>query len=136
LRAALFIAFLLTFSWIHSQEPQSIRVKKEQDLVKVFFDNSDMRLTPIDRFGNVRDNKVKSFRLWIKGKELKSFSGFDNALSADMIRELNAQKKAVKIYFTEIRVEDDNGHLIQLPDLYETWFPDCAGCGPAKKKKR
>jgi hypothetical protein len=118
-----------------AQEPQTIKVKKEQNLVKVFFDNSDLRLTPIDRFGNPRDNKIKSFKLWIKSKEVKCYTSFDNALTSEMITELNKQKKAVKIFFTDINVEDDSSHLIQLPDVIETWFPNCKNCGETQRMK-
>lgn len=133
----IFIFFLFGFSSLSllSQEPQTIKIKKEQDLVKAYFDNTELKLMAIDRFGNPRENKVKSFKLWIKGKEVKGFNGFDNALSSEMISELNKQKKAVKIFFTEINVEDDNGHLIKLPDVIDTWFPSCKNCEPKSRKR-
>lgn len=131
---SLLILFLIASVELIAQQPQTIKIKKEQDLVKVYFDNNDLRLMPVDRFGNPRENKVKSFKLWIKGKETKGFSGFDNALSSEMVAELNKQKQAVKIFFTEINVEDDDGHLIKLPDVIETWFPNCKNCEPAPKK--
>ncbi|MCE3229133.1 MAG: hypothetical protein K0S32_3684 [Bacteroidetes bacterium] len=120
--------FLLFSLSVFSQEPQTIKVKKEQNLVKAYFDNVELRLTAIDRFGNMAENKIKSYKLWIKGKDVKSFNGFDNSLTSEMIKELNKQKKAAKIYFTEINVEDDNGHLLKLPDVYEVWFPNCKNC--------
>lgn len=120
--------FLFVVSVSAQEPPQTIKVKKEQNLVKAYFDNTDLRLTAVDRFGNMQENKIKSYKLWIKGKEVKGFNGFDNALSSDMVKELNKLKKATKIYFTEINVEDENGHLQKLPDIYETWFPNCKNC--------
>lgn len=120
---------------LSAQEPNVIKVKREQNLVKVYFDNTELKLTPVDRFGNPKDNKVVSYKLWIKGKD-KSFQGFTNQLSSEMAQALNKLKKATKIVFTEIKVEDDNGHLISLPDVYETWFPDCKNCGNTGGKKQ
>jgi hypothetical protein len=128
--------FCLFSFFLFSQEPQTIKVKKEQDLVKAYFDNTEMRLTAIDRFGNPRENKIKSYKLWINAKEVQGYSGFDNSLSSEMIKDLNKLKKTTKIYFTEIKVEDDDGHLQKLPDIYETWFPTCKNCEPSRKGKK
>ncbi|MCW3077310.1 MAG: hypothetical protein JWO32_1919 [Bacteroidetes bacterium] len=111
-----------------------IKVKKEQNLEKVYFDNTELKLIPIDRFGNPRDNRIVTYKFWIKGKD-KNFQGSANKLAPEMVQALNKLKKATKIYFTEIQVEDENGHLIKLPDVYETWFPDCKNCGKPGGKK-
>ncbi len=128
-----FINFILCLNFIKAQEPQTIKVKKEQNLAKAFFDNTELKLMVIDRFGNPKENKIVSYKLWLKEKSAKSLNGFDNNLSPAMINELNKQKKAVKIFFTEITVEDDNGHLIKLPDVIETWFPNCKNCAVRKR---
>jgi hypothetical protein len=122
---------LICFGWSNSitaQEPQVIKVKREQDLSKAFFDNTELKLFVIDRFGNPKENKIVSFKLWIKGKDGRAISGYNNKLNAEMISELNSQKKATKIFFTDINVEDDNGHFVKLPDLIEVWFPNCKNC--------
>jgi hypothetical protein len=75
-----------------------------------------------------------SYKLWIKSKNVKEIDGHENKLSNEMIRELNKQKKATKIFFTEITVEDDNGHLMKLPDVIELWFPDCKNCDNKKRQ--
>jgi len=132
-----FLSFLLFFvlnsNIASAQEPQTIKVKKEQNLVKAFFDNVEFKLRAIDRFGNPKENKIVSYKLWIKEKNAKGLSGFDNKLSADMIEALSKQKKAAKIFFTEISVEDDNGHVIKLPDIIDTWFPNCKNCDVRKR---
>ena len=119
----------------NSQEPISIKVRKEQNLVKAYFNNVDLKLNAIDRFGNPKENKIVSYKLWIKGNGNKFIEGFDNNLTNEMLKELNKQKKASKIFFTEINVQDDEGHLVKLPDLIETWFPDCKNCDTSKKRK-
>ena len=48
---------------------------------------------------------------------------------------LNKQTKAVKIFFTNVLVKDDNAHLINLPDVIDVWFPSCVNCKPDKRKK-
>ncbi len=128
-----FFYFLFFCNIIIAQEPQTIRVKKEQDLSKAFFDNTELKLLVIDRFGNPKENKIVSYKLWIKGKGEKSINGYNNKLSNDMRNELNKQKKATKIFFTEINVEDDEGHLVKLPDLIEVWFPNCKNCEVKKR---
>jgi hypothetical protein len=130
-----FLFFICISNILYAQEPQTIRVKREQNLAKVYFDNTELKLIVIDRFGNPRENKIVSYKLWIKENSPKGLNGFDNSLSSDMINELNKQKKAVKIFFTEINVQDDNGHLVKLPDAIETWFPNCKNCVPDKRKK-
>ena len=128
------IAFLFfCVSNLLGQEPQTIKVKKEQNLVKAYFDNTELKLMAIDRFGNPKENKITGYKLWIKERDGKPLSGFDNKLNAGMVNELNKQKKATKIFFTEISVEDDNGHIIKLPDVIEVWFPNCKNCDLKKR---
>ena len=123
------LSFILCLENAIAQEPKVIKIKKESDLVKVVFDNVDLRLMAIDRFGNPRDNKIVSYKLFIKSaKETKEFTGFNNSLSGEMVNTLNSFKKAVKIFFTDIMVNDDNDHLLKLPDVIDVWFPNCKNC--------
>lgn len=113
---------------INAQEPvQTIKVKREQNIVKAVFDNTEYRLFAVDRFGNPRENEIVSYSLWINGKgpELK---GFSNVLTPEMLKELRKHKKAVKLFFTKIKVKSDDDHLVDLPDVIEVWFPDCKNC--------
>ena len=129
--AKLFIVFCFLFAYSvgKAQEPGVIKVKKESNLVKVVFDNTELKLMAVDRFGNPRENQITSYKLWIKGKgDAKMYPGFNNSLSAEMAKELNKLKKATKIFFTEINVKDDDEHQIKLPDVIETWFPNCKNC--------
>jgi hypothetical protein len=132
---------LLCFVWpvlpsvVQAQEPETIRVRKESNLVKAVFDNTDGRLFVVDRFGNPRDNKIISYRLYVKSKsETREFSGYTNRLNREALSYLQKQSSAAKLFFTEISAEDDNGHIVKLPDAVEVWFPDCRNCD--KKKKR
>jgi hypothetical protein len=130
---ALFASFL-SFTLGAQEEPQTFKVRKEQDILKAFFESTDMKLLVIDRFGNPKDNKIVSYKLWIKEKKVKHLDGFDNSLTNEMVKALNKQKSATKIFFTEIKVKDDEGHLQNLPDVIELWFPDCRNCGDRKRR--
>ena len=108
------------------EEPRTIRIKKESDLAKAQFDNTEMRLFVIDRFGNVRDNEIVSYTLWVKTKKKTvPFKGSSSALSKEMVAFLNKQKEAVKIFFTGLVVMDQGEHQVRLPDVIDVWFPNC-----------
>ena len=126
--------FLMSFFSKAQDEPKTIKFKRESNLVKAVFDNTELRLLVIDRFGNPKENKIVSYKLWIKGKgDPIEFDGYNNSLNAEMIKSLKKQSKAVKIFFTEINAQEDDGHLIKLPDVIEVWFPDCKNCEKGEK---
>lgn len=118
------------------EDPVSIKVRKEQTLVKATFDNDEMKLTVIDKYGNPRENKVVAYKLWVKGGNRGGYTGLSNQLTPEMLSELRRRKEATKIFFTGINVEDDEGHIIQLPDVIDMWFPECKNCSPLKKEKK
>ncbi|MBP9069093.1 MAG: hypothetical protein KBG47_06270 [Bacteroidia bacterium] len=126
--------FILIFSLftlsVSAQEPVgTIKIKREQNLVKAVFDNVEYKLMAIDRFGNPQENTFASYTLWIKEKKsTKKFAGYSNTLTPEMLKELKSLKRATKIFFTNIKVNGDDEHLVDLPDVIDTWFPDCANC--------
>lgn len=61
-------------------------------------------------------------------KSTKKFAGYSNTLTPEMLKELKSLKRATKIFFTNIKVNGDDEHLVDLPDVIDTWFPDCANC--------
>jgi len=125
-RLTLIVFFLIFFynKISLAQEPQVIRVKKELNLKKVVFDNSEFRLMVIDRFGNPRENKIASYQLDIKmPNEIKIFFGFGNNLSQEMLNYLYKLDKAANMFFIKIMVYDEDEHLINLPDFKEEWVP-------------
>lgn len=122
---------------VAQQDPRTFKVKKESNLAKAVFDNVDLRLMVIDVYGNPKDNNIVSYKLYVKNKrETKVFDGFNNQLTGEMVTYLNKQTKAVKIFFTNVTVKDDNAHLINLPDVIDVWFPSCVNCKPDNRKKR
>ena len=134
LKVIICLLFFLVGHCSMAQEPQTIRVRRESDLSKAVFDNTELKLIVVDRFGNPRENRIASYKLYVKGKrDTKEFQGYGNNLSPEMINYLNKLGNASKIFFTEISAKDDNEHLVKLPDVIEVWFPDCANC---KKKTR
>jgi hypothetical protein len=107
--------FVLFFYFVSgscfSQEPQTIKFKRESNLVKAVFDITESKLFVIDRYGNPRENKIASYKLYVKArKETKEFLGYSNSLNAEMLNYLKKQSKATKIFFTEISALDDDGH--------------------------
>lgn len=138
MKKVLFLVFpMLVFTSMtlcaQDEEPKVIRVKKESTLAKVVLDNTEGKLVVVDRYGNPRENRVLSYKLYVKGKRsTEQFQGYSNRLDPELIAHLNKQGQASKLFFTEISVEDENGHLIKLPDMIEVWFPDCRNC----EKKR
>ncbi len=130
-----FVFFQVAFSF--AQEPKTIRVKKESNLAKAVFDNVDLRLMPIDIYGNPKENSIVNYKLYVKNKkETKEFTGYSNQLTSEMINYLNKQTKSVKLFFTEISVKDDSEHLIKLPDVIDVWFPKCNNCNQGKGKRK
>jgi hypothetical protein len=127
----LFYTFLLLAgSFCYGQtSPATIKVRKESNLSKAVFDNTQPALVVMDRFGNPVENEIVNYTLYIKYKgDTKAFEGFTNKLSPDMVNYLKKTKKASKLFFTGIQAKDNNGHLVKLPDVIEVWFPDCKSC--------
>lgn len=130
----LLFLFIFQFYFSVAQELQVFKIKKESTLFKVVFDNTDLRLLIIDRYGNPKENQIASFKLLVKSKnEIKAFEGFNNNLSADMIYYLNKLKEASKLFFTDIIGIELDQHLVKLPDVIEIWFPNCNNSKVRKK---
>lgn len=129
MKKLLLIFSLFTLS-VSAQEPVgTIKIKREQNLVKAVFDNVEYKLMAIDRFGNPQENTFASYTLWIKEKKsTKKFVGYSNTLTPEMLKELKSLKRATKIFFTNIKVNEDDAHMVDLPDVIDTWFPDCVNC--------
>ncbi len=127
----LLLLFLLSF--VHTLPAQegvnTFKIKREQKYVKAVFDNNDYKLVPIDRFGNPGENEFGGFTLWIKErKSTKKFVSSTSSMTPEMLKELKSLKKATKIFFTNIKVKEDDEHYSDLPDIIDTWFPDCKNC--------
>jgi len=137
LKTLLFFSIYFVPAFVCGQEPETIRIKRESNLAKAVFDNTDASLVIIDRFGNPRDNKILSYKLYVKGKrETRVFNGYSNKLTGEIVNYLNKQTSATKIFFTEISAEDDDGHLVKLPDAIDVWFPDCKSCEQPNKRRK
>ncbi|HQQ93844.1 MAG TPA: hypothetical protein PLQ93_04780 [Bacteroidia bacterium] len=120
-----------------AQEVPSIKVRKTSNLAKVVLDNTEYRLVVFDRFGNPTEANILHYRLHIQGKrDTREFEGKSNVLSPEMIRYLKALSHSCKLYFTEISVEEEGGHVTVLPDAIEMWFPECKNCEPTKKRSQ
>jgi hypothetical protein len=131
------LVFLLTFSApLWAQDPPSIKVRKSSNLAKVVLDNTSYKLVVMDRFGNPTEARILNYRLHIKLKrETKVFEGNSNFLTREMVNFLNGLNSATKIFITDLKAEEQEGHLTELPDLIDTWFPDCSNCDKKRNRK-
>jgi len=127
---------LITLSQVlRAQDPPSIKVRKSSNLAKAVFDNTSDKLIVMDRYGNPTESRILTYRLHIKLKrETKVFDGHSNSLTPEMMRFLKGLSSATKLFFTDIKAEEEGGHLTELPDVIETWFPECGNCD--KKRNR
>src|SRR5688572_9014344 len=95
----------------YDDEPKTIKLKKESNLSKAQFDNTQMRLFCVDRFGNARDNQILAFTLHVKTKKgVRSFRGGSNDLTGEMTSYLDKLKDAAKIFFTDITALNEGDH--------------------------
>ena len=127
-----FFLLLLQFFYVKnliSQENgiDKITVKKESNLVKAFFDNNELKLIAQDKYGNIDHHAIRSFEMHyeLKKKKLKILKSSSMYLTLDMLHDLNTLKEAKKIFYTKITAEDQNGILVNLPDVIEMHFPRC-----------
>jgi len=135
-RLLLVISLLTQGMTLLAQDPPSIKVKKSSNLAKVAFDNTAYKLVVMDRFGNPTEARILNYRLHVKLKrETRVFEGNSNALTREMVNFLNGLNSATKIFFTDLKAEEKEGHLSDLPDLIETWFPDCSNCDKKRNRK-
>ncbi|MCU0359976.1 MAG: hypothetical protein MUF75_04540 [Bacteroidia bacterium] len=130
------VFFLASSAPFLAQDPPSIKVRKSSNLAKVVLDNTTYKLVVMDRFGNPTEARILNYRLHIKLKrETKVFEGNSNFLTREMVNFLNGLNSATKIFFTELKAEEKEGHLTDLPDLIDTWFPDCSNCDKKRNRK-
>jgi len=121
------LQFFVTTTFSQEQVIDKITVKKESNLVKAFFDNNDLKLIAQDKYGNIDHHAIRSFEMHyeIKKKKLKVLKSSSAYLTIDMLHDLTELKEAKKIFYTKIIAEDQNGNLVNLPDVIEMHFPRC-----------
>jgi hypothetical protein len=126
-----FISLLSSSSALFSQEPgsvQTIKVKKEKLFVKAAFDDTEFKVIAFDRYGNPHEQAIKSFVIVYKEDDKAYRAPVEgNTFPKKTIDFLTKKKKfATKICLTQLKAEDKDGHLEDLPDLCDiVIFPDC-----------
>ncbi|MBC7865301.1 MAG: hypothetical protein IAF38_20160 [Bacteroidia bacterium] len=105
-------------------------------LKKAEYDETDYKVIAVDRYGNPKTESVVGFELHFmeKGKE-RSFKSNSNTLTPEMVAKLKDLKKATQVWFTKIKGDEGEGHLVDLPNFDYMIFPKCVNC-PGPKKKR
>lgn len=127
-----FLLVLLYSSAVFAQENEgaktTIKVKKEKLFVKAAFDDSEFKVIAFDRYGNPHEQAIKSFTILYKeDKTTYQAPVSGNTFPQKTIDFLTKKKKlATKICLTNLKAEDKEGHLEDLPDLCDiVIFPDC-----------
>lgn len=124
---ALFLLFLSGNNLLFSQQSGTISVRKTETFSKAVFDNDSYKLVALDRYGNPQDNAIISFVVsYAKKGKTESYRCSGSAIPAPVAKDLQKMKTATKIYFTEIKTQDADGHLQDLPDVIEFAFPACS----------
>ena len=125
------LVFIFHASIVFSQEQkevQTIKIKKEKLFVKAAFDDTEFKVIAFDRYGNPHEQAIKSFTIFYKENN-KSYQApvTGNTFPKKTIDFLTKKKKeATKICLTNLKAEDENGHVEDLPDLCDiVIFPDC-----------
>ena len=125
------LIFLFCGSIVLSQEQkevQTIKVKKEKLFVKAAFDDTEFKVIAFDRYGNPHENAIKSFTIFYKENKTSYQAPVQgNTFPKKTIDFLTKKKKeATKICLTNLKAEDKEGHIEDLPDLCDiVIFPDC-----------
>lgn len=105
-----------------------IKVEKEKLFVKAAFDDTEYKVIAFDRYGNPHEQAIKSFSIFYK-EDNKSYQApvIGNTFPKKTIDFLTKKKKlATKICLTNIKAQDKDGHIEDLPDLCDiVIFPDC-----------
>ena len=107
---------------------QTIKVEKEKLFVKAAFDETEYKVIAFDRYGNPHEQAIKSFTIFYKEDNRAYQAPVEgNTFPKKTIDFLTKKKKmATKICLTNLKAQDKEGHLEDLPDLCDiVIFPDC-----------
>lgn len=110
------------------EEVKTIKVKREKLFVKAVFDDTEYKVIAFDHYGNPHEEAIKSFTIFYKEDNVaRQAIVTGNTFPKKTIDFLTKKKKfATKICLMNIKAEDKNGHIEDLPDLCDiVIFPDC-----------
>lgn len=92
------------------------KLKKKGTISSIFFDNVNNRLIGKDQYGNILDSVVVSFEMIVTIKGI-AYSEIiqGTTLSGDMQKRLERVDGGTKLFFTNIKVKEQNGTTINWP---------------------
>ena len=131
LQHLLFIGLISSYVHVFSQETEgitTIKIKKEKLFVKAAFDDTEFKVIAFDRYGNPHEQAIKSFTiLYNENKTNYEAAVEGNTFPQKTIIFLTKKKQVVtKICLTNLKAENPDGHIEDLPDLCDiVIFPDC-----------
>lgn len=107
---------------------KSIKIKRDHLFIKAAFDETEYKVIAFDKYGNPHEKAIKSFCIIYKeNKSTYQTVVIGNTFPNKIITFLTQKKKnATKICLTQVKAEDTEGHIEDLPDLCDiVIFPTC-----------
>ena len=115
----LLILFLLTLNFsLSAQEDNrgTIKVQKKGKTYAVMFDNVNNRLIGKDYYGNILDSAVVSYNVMVTIQGIAyEEKVVGTTLSNTLQTRISRVDGATTIFFTQIKVKEKNGTLIDWP---------------------
>lgn len=133
----LFFGMLSYSGKIFSQEePQTIKIQKQESFIKAQFDETNYKVIAMDRYGNPHEEAIKEYVItYSENGQIFEARVIGHTFPEKTIQYLTKKRQtAVKICIIKIIAEDKDGHLQKLPDLCDiVIFPDCKKVNKKKK---
>ena len=113
----LFFFIFLSFSIVAQQDNRgTIKVQKKGKVYSIFFDNVNNRLIGKDYYGNILDSAVVSFEVMVTIQGIATQETvIGTTLSPTMQNKIKRVDKGATLFFTNIKVKEKNGTLIDWP---------------------
>ena len=108
--------------------PIKIKIEKEVTFVKAAFDEAEYKVIAFDKYGNPHIESVKEFTIeYSDGKNIFKAKAMGNKFPEKTIKFLTQKREtATNICLRNIKAENKDGHLEEVPDLCGIIiFPDC-----------
>ncbi|MBS1638146.1 MAG: hypothetical protein JST26_19695 [Bacteroidetes bacterium] len=118
---------MLSFTLSAQEEPQKIKIQKENAFLKAEFDETNYKVIALDKYGNPHEGVIRSYTItYSENKNIYESKVTGDSFPEKTVRFFRKKKLATKICLTHIVAEDKDGHLENLPDLCDiVLFPDC-----------
>ena len=112
----LLIILLSTNARAQEDKRGTIKVQKKGKIQSVMFDNVTNRLVGMDRYGNVLDSAVSSYKMMVTIQGIAyEEKVVGTTLSSNMQNRIKRVDGGTTVFFTEIKVKEKNGTFLDWP---------------------